>query len=562
MNAPSLLTIENLCVDFPTTHGTVRAVDGCSFTIAPGERVGIVGESGSGKSQTMVSIFGLQPMLARTMSGQATFNARSGSVDLLHRDHAARDALLGREVAMMFQDPSRVLIPYWTIAQHMDHIVHRHGHEGSASPVELLASLGFPNPEHLLRAPPQQLSGGEAQRALLAISMLMRPRLLIADEPTTGLDLINQAHVLDVLRQQQAAHQFALILISHDLAVIDAMVDRVIVMQAGRIVEQATAEHLRRAPDEALHPYTKSLRDSHRRRTRGTACPSRVAPVTTSASLGAPAPMLLEVRGLTKVYPPRRRLFSRAGAPRRTVDDVSFALRRGEVLGIVGESGSGKTTVARMLLRLVEATAGEVRLDGVDILPLRAPDLRRDVRPRIRMVFQDPDAVFNPACTVGHTLRQAITHHATPDAQSSSAGALNEAVASLLHAVDLPPSFAEKYPDQLSGGQKRRIGISRVLATQPSVVVADEPLSGLDVVLQERVLTLLLREQQRRGFGLILVSHDLDRVYDVCDQVIVMQRGRVVERVTADRSGDGQPFHFTHPYSCALEAARRSLLAG
>jgi peptide/nickel transport system ATP-binding protein len=558
MTTPSLLTIRNLCVDFPTMQGPVRGVDDCSMAIAAGERVGIVGESGSGKSQTLVSIFGLQPTVARTISGQAMYHGRSGNVDLLQRNPAARDALLGRDVAMMFQDPSRSLIPYWTIAQHMEHVLRRHTAARSTSPSDVLASMGFGNPQHVLRALPQHLSGGEAQRALLAISMMMRPQLLIADEPTTGLDLVTQAQVLETLRQQQAAHHFALILISHDLAVIDAMVDRVIVMERGRIVEQATADHLRRAPDDALHPYTRTLRESHRRRTAGAAIISAHSRSTPPATARAGQPPLLEVRELSKEYPPHRRLLSAPGAPRRTVDAVSFSVARGEVLGIVGESGSGKTTVARMLLRLVEASAGEVRLDGVDILSLDAATMRRDIRRRIRMVFQDPDAVFNPACTIGYTLRQAIAHHAPAEGVPSS---LDAEVASLLQAVELPPSFADKYPDQLSGGQKRRVGISRVLATRPSVIVADEPSSGPDVVLQERVLALLLKEQQTRGFGLILVSHDLDRVHQCCDHVIVMQHGRIVERATADRTRSGQPFHFTHPYSCALEAARSALAA-
>lgn len=559
MTTPSLLTIQNLCVDFPTAHGLVRAVDGCSMAIVPGERVGIVGESGSGKSQTLVSIFGLQPTVDRVISGQAQFNGRCGAVDLLQRHPSERDALLGRDIAMMFQDPSRSLIPYWTIAQHMEHVLRRRREAGSASPIDVLASMGFGNPHHILRAFPQQLSGGEAQRALLAISMMMRPQLLIADEPTTGLDLVTQSHVLEALRQQQAEHQFALLLISHDLAVIDAMVDRVIVMERGRIVEQASADHLRHAPDDALHPYTRTLRASHRRRTDGTAIIASSTPSTPPVTAPTAKPPLLEVRGLTKEYLPRRRLFTKTDAPRRTVDDVSFSVERGEVLGIVGESGSGKTTVARMLLRLVDATAGEVRLDGTDMLSLDAATVRRDIRPRIRMVFQDPDAVFNPACTIGHTLRQAIARHGRTD---QAPGALDAEVATLLQAVELPPSFAEKYPDQLSGGQKRRIGISRVLATRPSVVVADEPLSGLDVALQERVLALLLQEQRSRGFGLILVSHDLDRVHQCCDHVIVMQQGRIVERATADRTRSGQPFHFTHPYSCALEAARLALATG
>ena len=336
MTAPSLLTIQNLCVDFLTAHGPLRAVDGCNMAIAPGERVGIVGESGSGKSQTLVSIFGLQPTVPRTISGHAQFHGRSGPVDLLQRDPLKRDALLGREVAMMFQDPSPLvdsLIGRLRSTSIMC-CVGPHEAGASAAPSDVLASMGFENPQHILRAFPQQLSGGEAQRALLAISMLMRPQLLIADEPTTGLDLVTQSHVLQALRQQQAAHQFA----PHSHLTRPGchrrMVDRVIVMEKGRIVEQATADHLRRAPDDALHPYTAALRASHRRRTSGAAVLAPNARSVAQATALAEKTPLLAVRGLTKDYPARRRLFATSDAPRRTVDDVSFSLERGEVLGL------------------------------------------------------------------------------------------------------------------------------------------------------------------------------------------------------------------------------------
>ncbi|UQE74776.1 ABC transporter ATP-binding protein [Gordonia sp. PP30] len=547
-NPRPLLTVENLRIGF----GATEVVKGISFQVAPGRCLAIVGESGSGKSVTARTLVGLTGAGARVRADRLELDAGaaatvgSGPIDLTALAERSWRRIRGRDIGFVLQD---ALVSLDQLRRVGDEVaeplkVHRWGNRAArrAKAVELLASVGVPEPEVKARQRPYELSGGLRQRALIASAIALDPPLLIADEPTTALDVTVQAQILDLLAESKRGGQ-AIILISHDLSVVDRIADDVAVMKDGEIVEQGTVADVLYAP---AHPYTRALLDAvPSTHTRGT----RLVKPATGEPAGAlrtrapidPEDVVLEARHLSKVYRGPDRV------DRTVVDDVSFALRRGETLGIVGESGSGKTTTARMALALERATSGEVLLDGEAWTSLSV-GARRPRRHRIGVVYQDPLSSFDPRWPVGRILLDALATGPRPP--SAKAEARQRAVR-LLEQVGLRAEHLEAAPLRLSGGQRQRVAIARALAPEPEVIVCDEPVSALDVSIQAQVLDLLTDLQDELGVSYLFISHDLGVIHHMSDRILVMKGGRVVESGTADDVFE----HPRHPYTRSLLTA-------
>ena len=508
--AGALLAIEDLRVTFHTAHGTIQAVDGVSLSVAPGETVAVVGESGSGKSVTALSVLRLFGRGDRVTTGGAVRFARAdGLVDLLHLEEPAMRAIRGGEIAIVFQDPSASLNPVFTIGEQIAEVLRRHRGLGRTAALtesaSLLRRVGIAEPEARLRAYPHQLSGGMRQRAMIAIAIACDPRLLIADEPTTALDVTTQKRILGLIRALQRSHGTGVLFITHDFGVVAEIADRVAVMQHGRIVEQGAADQILNRPN---HPYTQALIS---------AVPSLTHRPEPHRFEGVP---VLSVRNLTKTYRPSG-LFARRRVV-HAVREVSFELHRGETLGIVGESGSGKSTVARCLVRLLGSDGGSIIVDGTDMAALSRAALRREAR-RVQMVFQDPFASLNPRRPAGELVAQGPMLHGTPKREALARAA------ELFRLVGLDPSAMTRLPHEFSGGQRQRIGLARALAMQPTVLVADEPVSALDVSVQEQVLRLLRDLRTRLSLSIVFITHDLRVAAELCDRIAVMHEGRIVE---------------------------------
>ncbi|WP_440712805.1 dipeptide ABC transporter ATP-binding protein [Gordonia sp. FQ] len=547
-NPRPLLTVENLRIGF----GATEVVKGISFQVAPGRCLAIVGESGSGKSVTARTLVGLTGAGARVRADRLELDAGaaatvgSGPIDLTALAERSWRRIRGRDIGFVLQD---ALVSLDQLRRVGDEVaeplkVHRWGNRAArrAKAVELLASVGVPEPEVKARQRPYELSGGLRQRALIASAIALDPPLLIADEPTTALDVTVQAQILDLLAESKRGGQ-AIILISHDLSVVDRIADDVAVMKDGEIVEQGTVADVLYAP---AHPYTRALLDAvPSTHTRGTrlvkpAAGEPAGALRTRAPID-PDDVVLEARHLSKVYRGPDRV------DRTVVDDVSFALRRGETLGIVGESGSGKTTTARMALALERATAGEVLLDGEAWTGLSV-GARRPRRHRIGVVYQDPLSSFDPRWPVGRILLDALATGPRPP--SAKAEARQRAVR-LLEQVGLRAEHLEAAPLRLSGGQRQRVAIARALAPEPEVIVCDEPVSALDVSIQAQVLDLLTDLQDELGVSYLFISHDLGVIHHMSDRILVMKGGRVVESGTADDVFE----HPRHPYTRSLLTA-------
>ncbi len=597
--AGALLRVEDLAVEFATGHGTLRAVEGLSFSVARGETVAIVGESGSGKSVTALSIMRLLPRNATIRSGRIWFEDR----DLLVLDGEAMRALRGREIAMIFQEPMTSLNPVlnigFQIAEPLEIQLGLKREAARARAIELLRLVGIPDAERRLDQYPHQFSGGMRQRVMIAIALACNPKLIIADEPTTALDVTIQAQILELMKDLSRQLHIALIVITHNLGIVARYADRVVVLYAAKQVEQGPAEALFRHP---LHPYTMGLlrsvpRLDQSRRSRletieglppslaappagcrfAPRCPHRaeacaveppLAPAEdgrivacwrsaeiASGRLGWPsserdAPAdsgrqpepVLAVRGLTKHFAVRTGLGGGKGVV-RAVEDMTFDIAAGETLGLVGESGCGKTTVGRIILRLEEATAGEARFMGQDLLGASPSELKA-LRRKIQVIFQDPYSSLNPRMTVGQIVGEPLAVFrlaATPAARK-------ERVASLLQQVGLRPEFAARYPHQLSGGQRQRVGIARALAMEPSFIVCDEAVSALDVSVQAQIINLLEDLQRRHRLAYLFIAHDLAVVRHIAMRVVVMYLGRAME--IADR--DTLYREPLHPYTKLL----------
>ncbi|HEV2036246.1 MAG TPA: ABC transporter ATP-binding protein [Candidatus Dormibacteraeota bacterium] len=596
--------MDDLQIQFRTPQGPLRAVNGVSFTLEQGETLAIVGESGCGKSATALSLTRLLPAAAATVTGSIRFQGD----DLLSMAEEQLREIRGRHIAMVFQDPMSSLNPVRNIGVQMEEMLRLHLRLGRRQArersVELLASVGIPSPARQMGAYPHQLSGGMRQRVMIAMALSCEPQILVADEPTTALDVSIQAQILELLRRITEVHRTSLILVSHDLSVVAGLADRIAVMYAGEIVESGPTGRVFAHP---RHPYTLGLlgciprldvprtdtlrsidgvlpdphivkvgcpfaprcsfvmkrcaSDAPTLETKApgqvAACWADLAEVRRDAAPGlqvrsadtpghfSPDPdALVKVQELKVHFRLGASLPLRPRAMLRAVDGVSFEVPRGQTLGIVGESGCGKSTTGRALLRLVEPTSGHIFFEGRELASLGAEELR-GLRPRMQMVFQDPYSSLNPRLSVGDAVGEPLVVHRAPERAS-----LRGRVAELLDMVGLPAQLANRFPHQLSGGQRQRVSIARALALRPSLIVADEPTSALDVSVRAQILNLLRELQDTHRLTYVFISHDLSIVRHMSNLVAVMYLGKVVE--IADR--DTLYANPQHPYTQALLA--------
>ncbi|MEN9787128.1 MAG: Glutathione import ATP-binding protein GsiA [Pseudomonadota bacterium] len=571
---PCVLSIEGLSTRFRGDSGVTTAVRDLTLSIAPGRTLGLVGESGSGKSVTSLSVMRLLPEVGVELSGRVSFLGR----DLLAASDAALRDLRGRDLAMIFQEPMTSLNPVFPVGEQVAESVRRHeglpARAAMARAESLFGEVGIPDPAASLRKYPHQMSGGQKQRVMIAMALACNPRLLIADEPTTALDVTIQAQILELLRKLRDQRGMAMLFITHDLGVIAEIADDVAVMYRGALVEQGPVLEVFTAPK---HPYTRGLLACRPRPDAGwrrlptvadfmetrahddgtveiVACdpdPARLEALRgpATSAVRADAPPLLEVRDLHVHFPVAggglAGWFGRGAGVFRAVDGVSLDVRPGETLGLVGESGCGKTTTGRAIVRLVEPTSGEVRFLGQDVRALRGEALRR-MRRHVQVVFQDPFASLNPRLTVEATLCEPMEVHGIGAGGSER----RDRAVALLREVGLQPEHLGRYPHEFSGGQRQRICIARALVVDPKLVICDESVSALDVSVQAQVLNLLKDLQESRGLAYVFISHDLGVVAFMSDRIAVMRQGRIVEKGPA-----------AEVYGAPREAYTRNLVA-
>ncbi|MER5712792.1 ABC transporter ATP-binding protein [Streptomyces sp. NPDC002122] len=520
-----LVEVRDLTVEFDREGDPVRAVEGLSFTLGEGRALALVGESGSGKSTVAGALLGLH----RGTGARVTGSVRVGGIDVADAGPAELRRLRGGVAAMVFQDPLSALDPYYAVGDQIAEVYRIHAggsrRDARARAVEVLDRVGIPDAARRSRSRPHEFSGGMRQRTLLAMALACEPRLIVADEPTTALDVTVQAQILDLLHELRRETGTALLLVTHDVGVAAESVDDVLVMRGGREVERGPVSRVLGAPSE---PYTRRLL---------TAVPRLDGPVRPAAAAPAGEP-LLEAVDL-------RREFGRGKRAVTAVDGVSLTVHAGETLGVVGESGSGKTTLGRMLVRLLDPTGGRLRYGGAEIGALSERELR-PYRRELQMVFQDPVASLNPRRSVGESIADPLRAAGERDETR-----IRSRVRELLDRVGLEPDRYEAYPHEFSGGQRQRVGIARALAAEPRVIVCDEPVSALDVTTQAQVTALLAELQAELGLGLVFIAHDLAVVRQVSDRVAVMRGGRIVEQGTV-REVYGAP---QDPYTRRLLAA-------
>ncbi len=530
-----VVAVEGLRVEFDTDDGVVVGVKDVSFRVAPGETVCVVGESGSGKSVTSLSLMRLVEFGGgRITEGRLLLTRPDDTVlDLVEADTGVMQNIRGNEIGMIFQEPMTSLNPVFTIERQLtDGLrVHR-GLDAAAArkrAVELMQEVRIPEPEKRLSQYPHELSGGMRQRVMIAMAMACRPRLLIADEPTTALDVTIQAEILALIDRLKTENGMAVLFITHDMAVVAQMADRVVVMFRGDIVEQGPVEEIFAAPKEE---YTRALLAAVPRLgdMRGKAAPEPLripgaaeVAIKPAKTLPAESGPLLEVRNLVTQFPIRGGIFQRHVANVHAVENVSFTLARGETMALVGESGCGKSTCGRSILRLIEPTSGEVKLEGRDLSELDDAALRA-ARRNMQMVFQDPFASLNPFMRLKAQVAEPLTNFGL--ARGAKA---DELIAELFERVELPLEFMRRFPHELSGGQRQRVAIARALAVNPKLIVADEAVSALDVSVQAQVLNLMMSLQEERGLSYLFISHDMAVVERVSHRVGVMYLGRLVE---------------------------------
>ena len=502
-----VLDVRNLRIALPKGADRPFALEGLDLTVKAGEIVCLVGESGSGKSLAAAAVMRLLPEPeVRVAGGTVRLEGR----DLLALSEREMRGLRGSAMALIPQEPMTALNPQKTVGWQIDEVLRLHTGasrvERRARALAMLREVRIPDPESALNAYPHQVSGGQRQRVMIAMALILSPRLVIADEPTTALDVTTQLQILRLIRELQEGQGAGVLFITHDFGVVAEIADRVVVLREGEMVEEETASAVLNAP---RHPYTRALI-------------AAVPSLTPRAARATHGETVMRAERLTKTFAARGGWLSGRRRAVRAVEGVSFTLRRGETLGIVGESGSGKTTVARLVTRLLEADGGRIDLGGRDMLAASRSELRA-MRREVQMVFQDPMASLNPRKRVVDLIAQGPIVHGTPRAEARARAR------ELLALVELSPASADRFPHEFSGGQRQRIGIARALAVEPKIIVADEPVSALDVSVQAQVLRLLADLRERLSLSLLFVTHDLRVAAQLCDRILVMREGRVVE---------------------------------
>ncbi|HQS15655.1 ABC transporter ATP-binding protein [Reyranella sp.] len=534
MSEPLLLEVRDLSVNFGTGDKAVRAVRGVSFDIGRGETVALVGESGSGKSVTALSVLQL---LAYPSASHPTGSIRFQGKELVGASTRELLAVRGNRISMIFQEPMTSLNPLHTIERQVNEVLILHkGLSREAArkrTLELLDQVGIPDAANRLDAYPHQLSGGQRQRVMIAMALANEPDLLIADEPTTALDVTIQAQILKLLKSLQARYGMALLFITHDLGIVRKMADRVCVMTKGQIVEQGPVAEVF---DRPQHSYTQHLLSAE--------------PKGRPAAADPAAPEILRLDDLKVHFPIRRGVMRRTVGHVKAVDGVSLALREGHTIGLVGESGSGKTTLGLALLRL-ERSEGGIRFDGRDLQGLGQRELR-PMRREMQIVFQDPFSSLSPRMSVGEIVGEGLEVHRIGTKEERST-----LIDQVLREVGLDPSSRERYPHEFSGGQRQRISIARALVLKPRLIVLDEPTSALDMSVQAQIVDLLRDLQQRHKLAYLFISHDLKVVRALADEVVVLRHGKVVERGPATQIFEAPQT----PYTQALIAAAFNLEA-
>ncbi len=524
----ALLTIRDLGVDFSVEGRTVSAVQGVSLSVYPGRTCALVGESGSGKSVTALSVLRLLPPEVARTRGEIVFEGR----DLTRMDEKSLREVRGGRIGMIFQEPMSSLNPLHPIGRQIAEsvLLHRPGVDARARTLELLELVGIPDPAARLDSFPHQLSGGQRQRVMIAMALANDPVLLIADEPTTALDVTIQAQVLALLKELQQRLNMAILLISHDLGVVRHMADDVHVMREGKIVESGPRDDIFKNPG---HPYTKTLLAS--------------TPSGRPDPLPEDAPPLIEASGVQVWFPQGKTFLGRPKSFIKAVTDAKLFIRRGESLGVVGESGSGKTTLGLALLRL-QSCRGRIDFDGQRLSSMREGRIRH-LRRNFQIVFQDPYGSLSPRMTVGQIVAEGLDAH-----RLATGAEREERIAEILEAVDLDPAAMHRYPHEFSGGQRQRISIARALILRPKFVVLDEPTSALDRTVQFQIVELLRSLQTRFGLTYMFITHDLALVRALCHRIVIMKEGRIVEQGATDAIFAGPVQEYTRALlAAALE---------
>lgn len=541
MAASPIIEVQNLSVEFGSRHGSLRVLDDISFALHRGKTTCIVGESGSGKSITARSILNMVPRPGEIVSGSIQFrhDENSDPVDLAGLDAYGKEirGIRGGRIAMIFQEPMSSLSPIHTIGSQIIEAIRLHQtvsrRKAREMAIESLRQVEIPDPEKAIDRYAFEFSGGMRQRAMIAMALSCRPDVLIADEPTTALDVTTQAEILDLMAGLQNDYGMALMFITHDMGVVAEIADDVVVMKSGNVVEAGDVHQIFKSPED---PYTQRLLGAvkllDQRATLKDAITISEEPV-------------LDVSNLSMHFIKRTGLFQRVSDTTKAVDGVSFTLRRGESLGIVGESGSGKTTVGRCIARVYDPTAGRVVYDGQDLTAMNGSQLR-PIRGEIRMIFQDPFASLNPRMTIKQIIAEPLVIN-----KLASGSELEDRVEGLLTKVGLDPMMMERYPHAFSGGQRQRIVVARAIALQPKLIIADEPTSALDVSIRTQVLDLLLELQAELDLSFLFISHDMAVIRYFCDRVAVMYQGKIVELGETSQVIDSPQ----HAYTQALLSA-------